>query len=168
MEKREITTETDTVEILDTIPETDPAEIGNVTPGTEQYKGFLLDNVLHSETEGDIHYHVYIPDDYDGSEAYALFLTLPGYQGLYFQGIGENLKTENIAFTAQEYNSKMIIVAPQLEDWGETSAKQTIALTEYFLAAYHIDRSRVYAEGYSGGGETMSQVMGMTEAMRQL
>lgn len=133
----------------------------NVTAGTEKYKGFLLDNVLHSETEGDIHYNVYIPDDYDGSEAYALFMTLPGYQGLYFQGVGENLRTENIGFTAQEYNSKMIIVAPQLEDWGETSARQTIALTEYFLSAYHIDRSKVYAEGYSGGGETMSQVMGM-------
>ena len=55
----------------------------------------------------------------------------------------------------------MIIVAPQLNDWGETSARQAIALTEYFLSAYNIDRSRGYAEGYSGGGETMSQVMGM-------
>ena len=132
-----------------------------VTPGTEEYRGFVLDNVLHSETEGDIHYNLYIPDTYDGSEPYALFMTLPGYQGLYFQGVGENLRTENIGFTAQSYNSKMIIAAPQLNDWGETSARQTIALTEYFLSAYNIDKSKVYAEGYSGGGETMSQVMGM-------
>ena len=55
----------------------------------------------------------------------------------------------------------MIIAAPQLNDWGDTSARQTIALTEYFLDAYNIDRTRVYAEGYSGGGETMSRVMGM-------
>lgn len=55
----------------------------------------------------------------------------------------------------------MIIVAPQLNDWQDTSARQTIALTEYFLDTYNIDRSRVYAEGYSGGGETMSRVMGM-------
>ena len=54
----------------------------------------------------------------------------------------------------------MIIVAPQLSDWGETSADQTIALAEYFLANYNIDESRVFGEGYSGGGETMSQVMG--------
>lgn len=133
----------------------------NVTAGSEYYKGFLLDNVLHSEKEGDIHYNVYIPDDYDGSEPYALFMTLPGYQGLYFQGVGENIRTENVGFTAQEYNPKMIIVAPQLNDWGETSARQTIALTEYFLSAYNIDQSKVYAEGYSGGGETMSLVMGM-------
>ena len=133
----------------------------NVTAGTKKYKGFLLDNVLHSKEDGDIHYNVYIPDDYDGSKAYALFMTLPGYQGLYFQGVGENIKTENVGFTAQEYNPEMIIVAPQLDDWGETSAKQTIALTEYFLSAYNIDHTKVYAEGYSGGGETMSQVMGM-------
>ena len=133
----------------------------NVTAGTKKYKGFLLDNVLHSKEDGDIHYNVYIPDDYDGSKAYALFMTLPGYQGLYFQGVGENIKTENVGFTAQEYNPEMIIVAPQLDDWGETSAKQTIALTEYFLSAYNIDHTKVYAEGYSGGGETMSQVMGV-------
>lgn len=54
----------------------------------------------------------------------------------------------------------MIIVALQLNDWGATSARQTIALTEYFLSAYNIDHSKVYAEGYSGGGETMSLVMG--------
>lgn len=140
--------------------EKEQASVETVTAGTKKYRGFLLDNVLHSET-GDIHYNVYIPDDYDGKEAYALFMTLPGYQGLYFQGVGENLKTEEIGFTAQEYNSKMIIVAPQLEDWGATSARQTIELTEYFLSAYHIDKSKVYAEGYSGGGETMSRVMGM-------
>lgn len=54
----------------------------------------------------------------------------------------------------------MIIVAPQLSDWGETSANQTIALVEYFLDAYNIDRTKVYGNGFSGGGETMSQVMG--------
>lgn len=133
----------------------------SVTTGTENYRGFVLDNVLHSGTEGDIHYNVYIPDSYDGSAPYALFFTLPGYQGLYFQGVGINLRTEDFGFTAQDYNDQMIIVAPQLNDWGETSARQTIALVEYFLENYNIDRSRVYANGYSGGGETMSLVMGM-------
>lgn len=53
----------------------------------------------------------------------------------------------------------MIIVAPQLSDWGTTSANQAVALTEYFIGNYNIDRSRVYANGYSGGGETLSLVM---------
>ena len=131
-----------------------------VTQGTEAYRDFQMDNVLHAP-EGDIHYHIYIPDSYDGSEAYALFLTLPGYEGLYFQGMGQNLYSENFAFEALNYNDKMIVVAPQLSDWGETSAEQTIALTEYLLDAYNIDPDRVYAEGYSGGGETMSRVMGL-------
>ena len=131
-----------------------------VTEGTEEYRGFILDNVLHSESEGEIHYNLYVPESYDGSEPYALFFTLPGYEGLYFQGVGVNLYSEDFGFTAREYIPDMIIAAPQLEDWGETSADQTIALAEYFLANYNIDESRVYAEGYSGGGETMSRVMG--------
>ena len=133
----------------------------NVEQGTSKYRDFVLDNVLHSETEGDIQYNVYIPEDYDGTESYALFMTLPGYQGLYFQGVGQNVMTEEFGFMARDYIPKMIIVAPQLNDWQDTSARQTIALTEYFLDTYNIDRSRVYAEGYSGGGETMSRVMGM-------
>lgn len=131
-----------------------------VTEGTEEYRGFILDNVLHSESEGEIHYNLYVPESYDGSEPYALFFTLPGYEGLYFQGVGVNLYSEDFGFTAREYIPDMIIAVPQLEDWGEASADQTIALAEYFLANYNIDESRVYAEGYSGGGETMSRVMG--------
>lgn len=132
----------------------------SVTAGTQTDRGFLLDNVLHDPQEGDIHYNVFIPDSYDGSEPYAVFFTLPGYEGLYFQGVGANLQ-EDFGFAAQDYNDKMIVVAPQLSDWGETSARQTIALVEYFLANYNIDPARVYVNGYSGGGETMSRVMGL-------
>ncbi len=131
-----------------------------VTPGTEFDRGFLLDNILHSQQEGDIHYHIYVPDSYDGSEPYAVFFTLPGYEGLSFQGVGANLQ-EAFGFEALGYDDRMIVVAPQLNDWGETSARQTIVLVDYILDHYTIDRDRVYAEGYSGGGETMSLVMGM-------
>ena len=131
-----------------------------VTEGTEFYHGFQMDNVLHSP-QGKIHYHIYVPDSYDGSEPYALFLTLPGYEGLYFQGMGENLRYEDFAFEAKNYNDKMIVAAPQLSDWGESSAEQTISLTEYLLSHYNIDPDKVYANGYSGGGETMSLVLGM-------
>ena len=132
----------------------------SVDAGTETYNGFVIDNVYHSPSDGDIHYNVYIPDSYDGSESYALYFTLPGYEGLYFQGVAQNLKAEAFGFEAQKYNEKMIIVAPQLSDWGETSADQTMALLEYFLYSYNIDSTKVYANGYSGGGETMSIVMG--------
>ena len=134
-------------------------ELENVTPGSEEYRGFLLDNVLHSPNEGDIHYNVYIPDAYDGTKEYALYVTLPGYQGLYFQGVGENIRTEDFGFEAQKYITDMIIVAPQLNDWGQTSADQTIELTQYFLTHYIINPSKVYINGYSGGGETLSLVL---------
>lgn len=140
--------------------ERSPDALGCVTEGTEEYRGFTIDNVLHSPSEGDIHYNVYIPADYDGSVPYALYFTLPGYEGLYFQGVARNLQSEEFGFEAQKYNNQMIIVAPQLGDWGETSADQTIALVEYFLEAYNIDRTKVYGSGYSGGGETMSIAVG--------
>ena len=49
----------------------EPDKVENVTIGSEKYRGFILDCVLHSEQEGDIHYNVYIPDSYDGTKEYA-------------------------------------------------------------------------------------------------
>ena len=129
-----------------------------ITVGTERQRGFLNDNVYHSEL-GDIHYSSYIPESYDGSEPYALFITLPGWEGLYFQGAGANM-AEDFGTEAIQYNNKMIVLSTQLNEWGETSADQVIALTEYFLAHYNIDPDRVYLHGMSGGGETGSWVMG--------
>lgn len=54
----------------------------------------------------------------------------------------------------------MIVAAPQLNDWGESSADQTIALTEYLLSHYNLNPDKVYLHGLSGGGETGSLVMG--------
>lgn len=132
-----------------------------MTRGTQEYRGFVLDNVLHTADEDDIHFNLYVPESYDGSQRVALFVTLPGYQGLYFQGVGANVRTEDFGFTARDYDPQMIVLAPQLSDWGKTSAQQTIVLVKWMLRAYAIDRQHVYLEGYSGGGETLSLVMGM-------
>lgn len=129
-----------------------------ITFGTQLQRRFLNDNVYHSEL-GDIHYSSYIPESYDGSEPYALFITLPGWEGLYFQGVGANM-VEDFGTEAVRYNDKMIVLSAQLDDWGQTSADHTIALTEYFLEHYNIDPARVYLHGMSGGGETGSLVMG--------
>lgn len=127
--------------------------------GTQTKNGFIVDNVLHSETQGDIHFSSYIPESYDGSEPYALFVTLPGWEGLYFQGVGANL-VEGFPFEAKKYNDKMIIVSTQLDDWDETSADMAIELTEYFVSKYNIDTDKIYLHGMSGGGETGSIIMG--------
>ena len=85
-----------------------------VTEGTENYRGFIIDNILHSDHEGDIHYNVYIPESYDGKTPAPLYFTLPGYEGLYFQGVAQNLKSEAFGFEAQKYNDKMIIVGERV------------------------------------------------------
>ena len=55
----------------------------------------------------------------------------------------------------------MIVVSAQFTDWHETSARQAIELTEYFIENFPVDSKRVYAAGYSAGGETMSQAVSM-------
>ena len=72
----------------------------DVTPDSETYRGFVLDNVLHSAQEGDIHFNLYVPESYTSDKPASLFVTLPGYQGLYFQGVGVNLRTEDFSFEA--------------------------------------------------------------------
>lgn len=131
----------------------DYMEIGNT-----KSRGFIIDNVLHSEKQGDIHFTSYYPDDYNENEEYAIYFALPGWEGLYFQGVGSNMN-ESLPFEAQKYKEKMIIISPQLDDWGEESANDTIFLVEYFLSHYNIDTSKVYISGLSGGGETLSLVL---------
>ena len=131
-----------------------------LTPGTQTDRDFVIDNVLSVEGLDDIHYNLYVPEGNEEDEPVALFVTLPGEPGLYYHGAGENLNTEEYPFTAQEYDESMIIAAPQPSDWGQNSADQVIALTEYLIDTYDIDPERVYLHGYSYGGETLSLVMG--------
>ncbi len=131
----------------------------DVTAGTEVYQGFLMDNVLHAGDAGDVHFHIYVPDSYDGSKPYPLFLTMSGYGGMYFQGAGANLTEEPFALWARQQYPDMIIVAPQMEAWGETYADQVLALMDYLLSEYRVDENRIYAEAFSAGGVTMSFVL---------
>ena len=101
-----------------------------------------------------------MPPATDDSTPHALFVTLPGWEGLHFQGVGENLRWEKFAQQAISRDSQMIVLAPQLDDWGQTSADRTIELVEHFVGSYDVDPSRVFIEGYSGGGETLSLVLG--------
>ena len=121
---------------------------------------FQMDQVFVSDSEGTIHYNLYVPESYNGTVPYALYMALPGWGGLYFQGVGSDLR-EPFPYVGPMYNAQMIVVSPQLNDWGVTSARQAIALTEHLMDTYSIDLSRVYISGYSGGGETLSLVLGL-------
>ena len=124
----------------------------------EQDHAFQLDQALETDA-GLCHYNLFVPDSYDGSKPYALHIALPGWEGLYFQGVGEDLRWEYLPYESSRYVDDLIVVSAQLNDWGMTSATQAVALTEYFLAEYNIDPAQVYITGYSGGGETLSRVM---------
>lgn len=134
--------------------------------GTQTNRGFVVDSVLHVPDGkilpggGGVHFSIHVPDAYDGTAPYALYLALPGWEGLLFQGVGANLQ-EDFPFVANDYVADMIVATPQLDDWGETSARKTIALTQWLLATYNVDPTRVVLSGCSGGGETASLVMGM-------
>ncbi len=120
------------------------------------YRGFTLESV---EVDGrTVPYWIHVGP---GAGPHGLFVTLPGYEGLWFQGEAQNLRSEDFSFEALEHDPSLIVVAPQLMDWRERSAREVIAITEHVIASYDVDTSRVYLEGFSGGGETGSLVMGM-------
>lgn len=123
--------------------------------------GLIAEQVLNGDS-GEIHYSYYLPEDYEPNRTYPLMMTMPGYDMMWF---GEDSSGSNLDWRGfrvwTELPEDMIVVSAQLTDWHETSARQTIELTEYFINHFSVDTSRVYAAGYSAGGETMSQAVSM-------
>lgn len=132
---------------------------GEVEPAMET--GMIPEQILEGET-GTIHYSYYLPENYDPQVEYPLMIVMPGYDMMWFgeESSGSNLNWDGfLCWTRRP--EEMIVVSAQLTDWHETSARQAIELTEYFLTNFSVDTSRVYAAGYSAGGETMSQAVSM-------
>lgn len=123
--------------------------------------GMIPEQILEGET-GTIHYSYYLPENYDPQVEYPLMIVMPGYDMMWFgeESSGSNLNWDGfLCWTRRP--EEMIVVSAQLTDWHETSARQAIELTEYFLTNFSVNTSRVYAAGYSAGGETMSQAVSM-------
>lgn len=123
--------------------------------------GLIAEQILNGN-EGEIHYSYYLPEDYDKNKTYPLMMSMPGYDMMWF---GEDSSGSNLEWGGfrvwTELSEDMIVVSAQLMDWHETSARQAIELTEYFIDNFSVDSTRVYAAGYSAGGETMSQAVSM-------
>ena len=122
----------------------------------------LFAEQIFSGADGDIHYSYYLPESYDGSRKFPMMVVMPGYGMMWF---GEDSSGSNLnwsGFTAwTKLDTEIIVISAQLTDWGEKSARQAIELTEYFISHFAVDTSRVYAAGYSAGGETMSRAVSM-------
>lgn len=130
-------------------------------PALPVQTGFINEQILNG-SDGEIHYSYYLPEGYDESRNYPMMMVMPGYDMMWFgeDSSGSNLKWSGFrAWT--ELDEDMIVVSAQLTDWGEKSARQANELTEYFLKRFAVDKARVYAAGYSAGGETMSQAVSM-------
>lgn len=141
-----------------TIPKT---QSQSETKAQEDKAGFVTRQILNG-ADGDIHYSYYLPKDYDESSMYPMIVVMPGYDKMWFgeDSSGSNLNWNGVqAWTKRE--EAMIVVSAQLTDWGEKSARQANELTEYFIENFAVDQRRVYAAGYSAGGETMSQAVSM-------
>lgn len=118
-------------------------------------------NQILNGADGEIHYSCYIPEEYDGKTLLPMMVVMPGYDRMWF-GEGSADVPSWSGFSAwTQLSEPMIVVTAQLTDWHEKSARQAVELTEYFLENYTVDSSRVYAAGYSAGGETMSQAVSM-------
>lgn len=131
------------------------------TETAPEQTGLIAEQILNGDS-GEIHYSYYLPEDYDPNRTYPLMMTMPGYDMMWF---GEDSSGSNLDWRGfrvwTELPEDMIVVSAQLTDWRETSARQAIELTEYFINHFSVDTTRVYAAGYSAGGETMSQAVSM-------
>lgn len=128
---------------------------------SEVRTGFITEQILNG-VDGDIHYSYYLPEGYKENKSYPMVMTMPGYDMMWFgeRSSGRNMQWNGVqAWT--KLDEDMIVVSAQLTDWGEKSARQANELTEYFLANFSVDEARIYAAGYSAGGETMSQAVSM-------
>ena len=142
-------------EVDSAVSESASSETGNIQTG------LVREQTLDS-TEGLIHYSYYLPEDYDPTRKYPMMVVMPGYNMMWF---GESSSGSNLDWTGftswTNLGQDMIVVSAQLTDWGDTSARQAIALTEYFINHFAVDTARIYAAGYSAGGETMSRAVAM-------
>lgn len=130
-------------------------------PDEVQETGFITEQILESP-EGTLHFSYFLPEGYSTEERYPLVVAMPGYDRMWFgeESAGNNLDWNGVqAWTTLDED--VIVVSAQLTDWGETSAKQAVWLTEYFLEHFSVDSERVYAAGFSAGGETMSRAVSM-------
>ena len=142
-------------EVDSAVSESASSETGNIQTG------LVREQTLDS-AEGLIHYSYYLPEDYDPTRKSPMMVVMPGYNMMWF---GESSSGSNLDWTGftswTNLGQDMIVVSAQLTDWGDTSARQAIALTEYFINHFAVDTARIYAAGYSAGGETMSRAVAM-------
>ena len=120
-------------EVDSAVSESASSETGNIQTG------LVREQTLDS-TEGLIHYSYYLPEDYDPTRKYPMMVVMPGYNMMWFGKSSSGSNLDWTGFTSwTNLGQDMIVVSAQLTDWGDTSARQAIALTEYFINHFAVD-----------------------------
>lgn len=144
------------------VPESSENESPGVSNATVTIQTGLIREQILDGAEGEIHYSYYLPEDYDGNRRYPMMVTMPGYDRMWF---GESSSGSNVEWNGfcvwTELDEDMIVISAQLTDWHEKSARQANELAQYFIDNFAVDTDRIYAAGYSAGGETMSQAVAL-------
>ena len=144
------------------VPESSENESPGVSNATVTIQTGLIREQILDGAEGEIHYSYYLPEGYDGNRRYPMMVTMPGYDRMWF---GESSSGSNVEWNGfrvwTELDEDMIVISAQLTDWHEKSARQANELAQYFIDNFAVDTDRIYAAGYSAGGETMSQAVAL-------
>lgn len=147
-------------------PSTSESESADVSAPPKTIQTGLIREQILNGTEGEIHYSYYLPESYDGNRSHPMMVTMPGYDRMWF---GEDSSGSNIDWNGfrawTEIDEDMIVISAQLTDWHEKSARQANELAQYFIDNFAVDTDRIYAAGYSAGGETMSQAVALRPDM---
>ena len=140
----------------------DTAAVAQQPAENAAVQGGFTENQTLDGADGIIHFSYYLPDGYDSAKTYPLIVAMPGYGEMWF---GEDSAGSNLSWNGVQAWTKLsepvILVSGQLTDWGTKSARQANELAEYMIDHFSVDTSRVYAAGYSAGGETMSQAVAL-------
>lgn len=138
------------------------SEITSESNISETIQTGLIREQIFDGAEGEIHYSYYLPESYDGIREFPMVVTMPGYDKMWFgvESSGSNVDWNGFRVWT-ELDEEMIVVSAQLTDWHEKSARQANELAQYFIDNYAVDTDRIYAAGYSAGGETMSQAVAL-------
>lgn len=140
----------------------DTAAVAQQPAENAAVQGGFTENQTMDGADDIIHFSYYLPDGYDSAKTYPLIVAMPGYGEMWFgeDSAGSNLRWNGVqAWT--KLSEPVILVSGQLTDWGAKSARQANELAEYMIDHFSVDTSRVYAAGYSAGGETMSQAVAL-------
>ena len=150
-------------EVISNISESEKSNVPNTSETIQT--GLIREQILDG-AEGEIHYSYYLPESYDRTRKYPMMVTMPGYDRMWFGDDSSGSNVDWNGFRAwTELDEEMIVISAQLTDWHEKSARQANELAQYFIDNFEVDTDRIYAAGYSAGGETMSQAVALCPDM---